>query len=430
MKPKRTLHLVLAFVAACVLAIVLLRPDDRDAVGGGAAGKGSASGANPYAMGPGIPSIPAPASTWLPPGMDPRPRPEGVDEPGTLPGQNLPPTAFPYPPGSQPLTEGVDPSSAHPEDDPVDAKSGIHAVFQPRKGIVHPPEPIIVDLQVLDAKGKRLAVSGAYARFRADGTTVEGGPWYRTNFSESSLLYTATYSPLADEQIALLKGGRHVFVEVHFEAPNGLGPRTYSTVVSYGRKPSAQLTGKYSDAIVDGSLSVQAGVHVDVPGDYRLIASLYGPDGETAIAFGKAVGTLPVGDTSMTLSFFGKILRDKGIDGPYVLRYLMLFERDPVKGDDYSGETVDHAHTTHPYKAKDFSPDDYKPPPNQAVVVTANDPSQQNKPPPQMTEEDRKAKDRGPGAPPSAAMSVIAPSSASPPSGAPGPVGPVGPVKP
>jgi hypothetical protein len=422
MKPKRTLHLVLAFVAACVVAIVLLRADDRDAVGGGAGA--AKTGANaPNVAVPSMPSLPASASTWQPPGTDPRPRPEGVDEPGTLPGQNLPAAAYPYPPGSQPLVEGVDPSAGHPEDDPVDAKSGIHAVFQPRKGIVHPPEPIVIDLQVLDDKGKRLAVSGAYARFRADGTTVEGGPWYRANFSESALLYTATYAPLADEQIALLKGGRHVFVEVHFEAPNGLGPRTYSTVVSYGRKPSAQLTGKYTDAIVEGSLSVQAGVHVDVAGDYRLIASLYAPDGETAIAFGKVVATLPVGDSSMNLSFFGKILRDKGIDGPYVLRYLMLFERDPVKGDDYSGETVDRAHTTHPYKAKDFAPDDYKPPPSQAVIIGANDPSQQNKPPPTTTEADRKAKDQGPGVPPSAATNVIAPSSAAPPS-------PSGPMKP
>src|SRR5438067_1175950 len=48
----------------------------------------------------------------------------------------------PYPPNSQPLTEGSDPATAPPEDDPVDPASGLHVVLGPRRDVVHPPDPI------------------------------------------------------------------------------------------------------------------------------------------------------------------------------------------------------------------------------------------------------------------------------------------------
>jgi hypothetical protein len=129
-------------------------------------------------------------------------------------------------------------------------------------------------------------------------------------------------------------------------------------------------------------------VTVKLSGHYRLIASLYAQDGEQAIAFSAKSVELTEGEREIPLLFFGKILYDKGIDGPYQLRYLMLFE-EILGVDVIPGDTVDHAYTTKPYRAKSFSPDAYTAPKPDYDVVDMNSPSQKGKPPPLYTEEDR-----------------------------------------
>jgi hypothetical protein len=193
----------------------------------------------------------------------------------------------------------------------------------------------------------------------------------------------------------LLHGpGTHVFVEVVFMAPKGLGRRVYVTTMQYSREPDATLNGKYTDEQQGGSLVVSAGVTVKVAGDYRVIGSLYG--GGSAIAFGAKEVHLDVGDGSIPLLFFGKILHDRGIDGPYELRYVMLFQHAPP--DEIPGETVDPAYTTHAYTAKSFSDAPYVPPAPTFAAVDQNSPSQQGLPPPLFSEKDRESL-RGPNAP-------------------------------
>jgi hypothetical protein len=322
----------------------------------------------------------------------PAPPPFGDEDPAAQPTQgpgSLPPGPRPYPPGSQPLTQGSDPSTTVLEDNPVDDKGvGIHAIFGPRRDVVHPPDPIVVDLQVLDKQGKRLAVGSPFVRFHGDREARNGtGPSvpFRddgtgADRAAGDLAYTVTYLPTAAEQQALGASFR-VFVEVGFDAPNGLGPRLYVCSLHYGPQPGAELDGKFDEAIVDGSLVVGAGLTVHRAGQYKVIASLYGPDRETAIVFAQKSMALDVGQGEIPLLFFGKILRDRGIDGPYVLRYLMVFEEFPAQGTYYPGTTVDYAYTTQPYRAAQFSSAPYVEPPSTGPVVTAESPSQQNKPP-------------------------------------------------
>lgn len=297
---------------------------------------------------------------------------------------------FAYPPWSQPLTEGVDPATTVAEDNPVDAKSGIHVVLGPRKQVVHPPDAVVLDMKVLNRLGAAMPVGSPIARFRADRTNTDTGPWYEVPFEDDgSHAYVATFRPTPDQQTALYAGGEHVFVEAKFDAPDGLGLRRYPMVVLYTREPHATPSGKYADRVASGSLVIDVGVTVTQAGHYRAIGSLYAGDGERALAFATNTVALDAGDGTLPLTFFGKILHDSGIDGPYELRYLMLFE--VVKpGEEIPGDTVDPACTTAAYQAKRFAPDAYQAPPPDYTVVDMNSPSQQDKPPPLFAEDSRK----------------------------------------
>lgn len=312
----------------------------------------------------------------LPPEVAPLPLDEPTQAAPGLPG------ASPYPPGSQPLTEGSDPARSVAEDDPVDADSGVHVVFGPRRDVVHPPEPIVIDLEVLDRAGHRLPIGNARAYFRNERDTAATGTGARVAFvDEGKLGYVARFAPTPTEQQQIMRF--RTFVEVAFDAPNHLGERHYSASVQYTPRPKAELDGTYSDAIVDGSLVVQAGVAVAEAGRYKLIASLYA--GDQAIAFAQSAGELEVGHRSLALTFFGKILHDRELDGPYTLRYAMLFEEFPAQGIYWPGTTVDPAYTTRAYKWTELSAAPYVEPAPTGPPVTAESPSQQGKPPPLYT---------------------------------------------
>jgi hypothetical protein len=88
--------------------------------------------------------------------------------------------------------------------------------------------------------------------------------------------------------------------------------------------PHAQLTGNYRDAVVDGSLVVGVEVEVEQAGRFHVEATLYGVGGAEKIAWAQAAQWLEPGTHWLDLSYYGLILRERGIDGPYVLRYVAL----------------------------------------------------------------------------------------------------------
>jgi hypothetical protein len=305
-------------------------------------------------------------------------------------GSNMPFRPPAFPPGSQPLTEGTDPMM-HPKDEvPVSPGDGITCVFGPRSGVVHPPDPIVFDLEVKNRLGALLPIRDGVVRFRPDRTDPEKAKWFEAPFVDTGAgrditaddrKYTSTFFPNDEQRAAFAKGGSHVYVEVYFDAPEALGSRKFPTVIEYSRLPHATLNGKWSDEMSNGSLVVHAGVNATQAGDYRVIASLYAADTDTAIAFASKPMPLEVGDGDVPLLFFGKILFDRGIDGPYELRYVMLSE-EIVGQDTIPGETVDHAYTTQRYHASNFSSAAYVPPAPTFEAVNRFHPSQQGKPGP------------------------------------------------
>ncbi len=88
--------------------------------------------------------------------------------------------------------------------------------------------------------------------------------------------------------------------------------------------PHAQLTGQYRDAAVNGSLEVGVEVEVAEAGRFHVEATLAGPDGTRSIAWAQAAAELEPGRQWMTVPFYGLILHERGVAGPYVLRWVAL----------------------------------------------------------------------------------------------------------
>ena len=92
---------------------------------------------------------------------------------------------------------------------------------------------------------------------------------------------------------------------------------------------SIQLTGQYSDAANDAdgdgrfdALDVQVGVNVLAAGNYAVHADLQ-VNGQLVANTATPVN-LPVGPSTVTLSFSGNSLRAAGVNGPYTLTYLIV----------------------------------------------------------------------------------------------------------
>src|SRR5262249_57160478 len=117
--------------------------------------------------------------------------------------------------------------------------------------------------------------------------------------------------------------------------------------------PHAQLTGNYRDAVVDGSLVVGVEIEVSEPGRFHVEATLYGPDGVEKIAWAQAAQWLDPGTHWLDLSYYGLILRERGIDGPYVLRYVALSTTDEMPN--AKNRVVENAYRTAAYPASSFS---------------------------------------------------------------------------
>lgn len=77
----------------------------------------------------------------------------------------------------------------------------------------------------------------------------------------------------------------------------------------------ARFTGNFRDRVEDGSLLVEVGIEVDLPGFYRLDANLY--KGTTPVGWATYKGTLGRSDGTAPLRFFGKVIHDAGHAGPY-----------------------------------------------------------------------------------------------------------------
>jgi hypothetical protein len=116
------------------------------------------------------------------------------------------------------------------------------------------------------------------------------------------------------------------------------------------------------DAIVDGSLVATLDCQVLEDGLYTVYGNLFAADGTTPIATSKKSYPLKAGRQTVKLVFFGKVLNDQQVDGPYVLKDVHGLKR---MGDaEYNNVWWQHVgeYRTHAYASADFSGDEWNDP--------------------------------------------------------------------
>ncbi|MCC5813392.1 MAG: hypothetical protein JJT78_01430 [Leptospira sp.] len=100
----------------------------------------------------------------------------------------------------------------------------------------------------------------------------------------------------------------------------GPGKRTKVTAAFFS-SPNlpARFTGVFNERVDEGSLKVSAVLEVFKAGTYHLEANLKDKKNGEYIAYAIFDDKLKTGTQEVEFTFFGKILRDKGLDGPYII---------------------------------------------------------------------------------------------------------------
>jgi len=262
-----------------------------------------------------------------------------------------------YPPWSRPFNEeGEDPILRDRMVSPVtgagpDGADPTLVVF-PQLTSFEVPDPVLLYayLSVNDTRVPAAAMAGtlltgdlqplAELHYRDDGS---GGDQVAGDF-----LYTARYEPGPDFAPELSES---FLVRVTAETTAG-EPRTAATSFLYSN-PHARLTGNYRDSIVDGNLVVDAEVEVFQAGRFHLEATLYDQAGQRGIGEGQTAGQLSPGRQWMRLAFFGRLITESGIDGPYLLRFVALSTTTAMPN--AMNRLEENAHVTGAYRAAQFS---------------------------------------------------------------------------
>lgn len=262
-----------------------------------------------------------------------------------------------YPPWSRPFGEdGADPILRDREVSPIEAagpdgEEPILTVFPDQVGF-EAPDPVLL-YAFLTRGGERVPAESITATlttetlqpltelvFRDDGQDGDrrGGDLVYT----ARLEFDETFYPELSE--SFLARVRAITADQQ--------ERSAATGFLYSN-PHAQLTGQYRDAIVDGSLAIDAEIEVTRPGRFHLEGTLYDAAGTQGIAEAHTAAELPAGRHWLRLVFFGRILHQHGIDGPYLLRFLAL--STTTRMPNAKNRLVENAHRTGSYRFVQFS---------------------------------------------------------------------------
>jgi hypothetical protein len=86
----------------------------------------------------------------------------------------------------------------------------------------------------------------------------------------------------------------------------------------------ARVTGPYRVDLENGNLVAYVGIDASAPSRQHLKGELWGPHGEAISYAWVRNDATPVGPSTMKLTFYGKVIHDSGVDGPYEIKNLLL----------------------------------------------------------------------------------------------------------
>jgi hypothetical protein len=164
--------------------------------------------------------------------------------------------------------------------------------------------------------------------------------------SDGSQMAQLTLPP----EVARANGGDWgVFVDCMIEGQHRIGTTQFDLTAT-----TATVTGPYRVAVENKSLVLYAGITATDPSVTLLNAELWGP-GDEPISYGWVRNEqTPVGPTTMRIVFYGKVIRDSGVDGPYRIKNLVLSTFDSHM-DRIDNPAVDPDLVTGPLKHTDFT---------------------------------------------------------------------------
>ncbi len=262
-----------------------------------------------------------------------------------------------YPPWSRPFNEeGEDPILRDRAVSPVSSagpngEQPILVVFPDQVGFEAPDAVLLY--AYLSVDGNRVpaaSISGtimsenlqplATLAYSDDGTGGDRVP--------GDAIYSARFEPGADFAPDLSES---FLVRVVAETTDG-AERLAATSFLYSN-PHARLTGNYRDEIINGSLAIDAEVEVIHPGRFHLEATLYSQDGIRPVGEAHTAGELATGRQWMRLTFFGRVITQSGVEGPYLLRFVALSTTTSMPN--AKNRLVENAYVTGPYRVAQFS---------------------------------------------------------------------------
>jgi hypothetical protein len=176
--------------------------------------------------------------------------------------------------------------------------------------------------------------------YRDDGTNGDASP--------GDGLYTAVVQVPREAAPRL---SQSYLVQVRAALTNGQ-ERLAATSFLYSN-PHARLTGRYADAALDGNLVLDAEVDVFEAGRFHLEATLYSGDGAHKLLWSQTAVALEPGTQWMRLVFYGLGLREKGLDGPYLVRYAALSTTTEMPN--AKNHVAENVHLTAAHRAAAFS---------------------------------------------------------------------------
>lgn len=102
----------------------------------------------------------------------------------------------------------------------------------------------------------------------------------------------------------------------------------------------AKVTGPYRVAVENGSLAVYVGINATASSGTGLKGELWGPEDQPIAYAQERNDHPPLGPSSIKLVFYGKAIRDSGVDGPYRIKNLVLYTNDD-NFDHFEADAVD-----------------------------------------------------------------------------------------
>jgi hypothetical protein len=157
--------------------------------------------------------------------------------------------------------------------------------------------------------------------------------------------------------LAGFEGWVHLEVEYDFGGTQN-GFSTLEVFVQPAGTEPARFTGRVREQMIDGTLWFYLEIDVRQAGAYVFDANVFDAAGEP-VAFMRARQELGQGLGEVPMRLFGRVVHEKGVDGPFTLRdlrgYLFLAGQDPDRRHVPDGAT----YTSHAYTLDDFSDEEY-----------------------------------------------------------------------